>query len=77
MEGSAKFKAERHDLLLSEMDERGGDFDASIAGSGADKLLKRLIISGTAVGVAGAVRLDRADEDGLRGEEFGPAYGCG
>lgn len=77
MEGRMQFKAEGHNLLLAEMDERGGDFDASVARSGANKLPKRFVIRGAAVRITGAVLLDRADEDGARAEHLGPAYGGG
>src|SRR6185437_11081192 len=77
MERRIQFKTERHNLLLAKMDERGFNFDASVACSRADKLLKRLIIDRSAVGIAGAVRLNRADEDGLGSQHFGPAYGGG
>src|SRR6185437_5040817 len=74
MERSIQFKTERYNLLLVKMDERRFDFDASVARSRADKLLKRLIIRRPAVGIAGAVRLHRANEDGLRPQHLGPAY---
>lgn len=77
MERCVQFKAESDNLLLAKMDERRGDFDASLACAGSNELLKRLIIRGPAVGISGAVLLDRADEDSARAEDFRPAYGGG
>ena len=63
MERRGQFKAKLDDLTLSHMDERSDNFDVSVAGAGANKLLKCLIVGGTAVGIPGAVLLDGADQD--------------
>lgn len=76
MERRVQFKAEGNNLLLAKMDERRGDFDASIPRAGADELLKRLIIGRPAVRISGTVLLDRPDEDSVGAKDFRPAY-CG
>src|SRR5580698_3739885 len=73
MQGRAQFKAKRNDLLLPHMDEWSNDFDVCVFCSGADKLLKGLIIGRTAVRVAGTVLLDGADKDFFCAQNLGPA----
>lgn len=77
MEGRSQFNPKRDNLLLAEMDERRVDFDASVAGAFADKLLEGMVIGGAAVGVSRAILLHRADDDLLGSDDFGPAYGGG
>src|SRR5271165_4464283 len=59
------------------MDEGGRDFDVSLARAGANDLLEGFIVRGAAVGIAGAVLLDGADEDGSGPQHLGPTDGCG
>src|SRR5271170_5866344 len=73
MERSGQFKAKLNDLTLAHMDERSDDFDVSLPSSSADKLLKRLIIRGTAVGIAGTVLLDGPNQHLFRPQHLGPA----
>ena len=77
MERRGQFKAKLNDLTLSHMDERSDNFDVSIAGAGANKLLEGLVVGRTAVGITGAVLLDGADEDLFRAQNLGPTDRCG
>ena len=63
MEGRGQFKAAADYLVLAHRDKRSFDADGAVARAGANELLKGLVVGGTAVGIAGAVLLDRTDVD--------------
>jgi hypothetical protein len=69
MQGRTKFNSEADDLALAHGDERGDDADRAFFYSLADQPVERFVVGGTAVGVAGAVLFDRADEDGFSTKE--------
>ena len=77
MEGSVEFNSETDDLALFHVDEWGFDADEAFPGPLADEGVEGVVVGGTAVGVAGGVLLDCADDDGFRTEDLCPAYGGG
>src|ERR1700745_34512 len=72
MEGRAEFKAAADYLVLAHGDKRRLDADGAVTCAGADELLKGFVVGGAAVGIAGAVLLDRADVDGFGAEHLRP-----
>src|ERR1700744_5037904 len=76
MQRGAQFDAAANDLILFELDDRSDDVDLSFgARTFADDVLEGGVILGPAVGVAGAVFGDSADEYLVSACGFGPAYG--
>ena len=72
MERRAQFNPEPDDLVLAEVNERGDHTDAAVARARADELVEGFVVGGSAVGVAGAVLLDGADEHLCGAENFRP-----
>src|SRR5260370_14867418 len=62
---------------LANVDKRGDDFYSSLIRTSFDHTIERFVISRTAVGIAGTVLFDSANEDLLSSQHFGPAYGDG
>ncbi len=72
-----QFQTEPDDLHLLEGDERSLDVDVAFFGSGLDEAIEGGVVLGTAVGIAGAVLGDGADEDVVGAEDLGPTDGDG
>src|SRR5260370_9671202 len=77
MQWRYQFKAQAHNFGLAQADERGDDLDGSLFRASLDHAVERFIIRRTAIGIAGTVLLNSANEDLLRSQHFGPAYGDG
>src|SRR6267378_5554854 len=72
-QGRTEFEAATDDLCLAKCDERSRDLDASFFGAHTDDLIESVVILGAAVGVAGAVLLNRADVDRFCSQDLRPA----
>src|SRR5260370_2558107 len=77
MQWRTKLKAQAHNFGLAQADERGDDLDGSLFRASLDHAVERFIIRRTAIGIAGTVLLNSANEDLPRSQHFGPAYGDG
>src|SRR5437763_10350209 len=74
MEWRVQFKAQPHNFNLTQMNEWGDDFYCSVFRAGLNHAVEGFIIGGTAVGIAGAVLFDGADNNFLRSQNLGPAH---
>ena len=77
MQWCTEFNTELHDLTLAQPDEWRGNADVAGLGPLLDERVEGVIVGRTAVGIAGAVLLYRAEEDGTCAEDFSPADGGG
>ena len=76
MEGRAQFKATADYLVLTHGDKWRFDANGAVARAGTDKLLEGLVVGRAAIGIAGAVLLDRSDVDRLGAYHLRPTDRC-